>query len=183
MSGPVGKEPADEARVRAALEQAAPRPSPGHDAAVLAAAARVAEELRGKAASRRPRWHVPAALAASLLMAGFLAVFATRERGDPDALRGSTGTLQVIPSDGTKLGAAPANLEWAALTGASHYQVTLRDAEGAVLGTGLSETPKIPLASLTTSTLSPGTYFWVVRAGGPAMDLQLGPYSFEIEAN
>lgn len=169
----------DDDIVRAALARAAPRTGPAHDQAILEAAARVADERRAR---RRRRWSVPLSLAASLCLLGMWGLWLLRVE-PPDTLRGGDPALAgaVSPQDAARLSTTPDQLRWSAVPGASQYVITLRDATGAILGTADSaEATSLPLSRVAMVPLPPGTYFWVVNARGPALERELGPFSFQV---
>jgi len=170
---------AEDEAIRAALPRG--RASEAHDTAILAAADRVGAQIRAR---RRLRgWLAPLAVAASLVLVSVWMLFPNRSTVLPDdTLRGNGPALEISPANGSILARAPAKLEWSAVAGASTYEVMLRDAQGTVLGT-LSASGSTQVAlTLPAIHFVPGTYFWVVRARGPALDTQLGPFSFRIDA-
>ena len=168
----------EEAAVRRALSRTPA--SAAHDAAILAAADRVGAQIRSRRGFRR--WIAPLAAAASVAVFGMWALIANHSVITDDALRGNGAARAISPPEGARLAQIPVRLEWAAVSGATSYEVTLRDAQGAVVGTLSADTTQVDLRLLAAAHFAPGTYFWVVRARGPALDSQLGPFSFRIDA-
>jgi hypothetical protein len=177
MTGPQADEDADEAELRATLARGTPKATPAHDAAILAAADRASADIRAR---RARRWIIPTTIAASLVLVSLGSVSWFRTFSQHDSLRGSPAGIAMTPADGARLDAAPAVFAWQAVAGASSYEVTLRDSQGAVLSVFNSATPVADLPRLPAARFDPGTYFWTVRARGPALDAQLGPFSFQI---
>ncbi|HEU4781202.1 MAG TPA: hypothetical protein VFS58_15075 [Steroidobacteraceae bacterium] len=180
MTGPGEQDDdASDESVRTALRRSQPHTSSAHDAVVLAAATRVAGELRARS---RSRWLVPVSLAASVALLSVWTIHVMRDTpARDDTLRGATQAQRVVPADAARLAAAPIELHWEAVPGASSYEVTLRNAQGAVLGVrAAGGSTTLPFGQVMNEQLETGTYFWAVRARGPALDTELGPFSFSI---
>lgn len=117
----------------------------------------------GAARTVRPRkWFIPAALAASLL----LAVGLGRQLLGPshdDTTRGSASGAIVLLGPGTEMPAGePLTFTWRPVPGARRYELELLDAGGSVAATAAtSDTSASPEAA---GALPPGQYRWWVRA-------------------
>jgi hypothetical protein len=132
----------------------------------------------------RPRWTLPLAAAATLLVA---AAVATQVRGPRapagDDVRGP-GAGEVRPSPGAVLPAPPDELAWPPGPEGSTYRVRVHAADGDVLWTSapLPE-PRADLAAPVLDRLAPGhAYFWTVEVHGGAVPERRGPYWFQVAA-
>ena len=109
----------------------------------------------------RRSWMVPAALAASLLVA--IGVGRTLLPPTDDTTRGSEDAPVVLVAPGTEAVAGDGLVfAWLAVAGARRYELELLDAGGSVAAaTATSDTTASPSA---VTALPPGEYQWWVRA-------------------
>jgi hypothetical protein len=115
----------------------------------------------GRSAARRG-WLVPAALAASVLLAVGVGRQMLRSSGG-DTSRGGEPSAVIILQPGPDLAAGePVTFAWRPVPGATRYDLELLDARGSVAATAAtSDTSAAPPAA---RGLPPGEYRWWVRA-------------------
>ena len=130
---------------------------------LLRSVERAGDESRG--AGGRRAWLVPAALAASVLLAVGVGRTVLRSAGD-DTTRGDGHGAVVLVQPGREARAGdPVTFAWHAVPGASRYELELLDAGGGVLASAATtDTAVFPAA---TRALPPGDYRWWVRATTP----------------
>jgi hypothetical protein len=117
----------------------------------------------GRAGSRRA-WLMPAALAASVLLAVGVGRTMLRSDGD-DTTRGDVHGVIVLVQPGREARAGDAlTFAWRPVPGASRYELELLDAGGGVLA---SATTTDTTVSTAVRSLPPGDYRWWVRATTP----------------
>lgn len=111
------------------------------------------------------RWFVPAAIAASVLLAVGVGRLALAPSGE-DELTRSTGDPIVLVSPPVETAAgAPLAFTWRALPGAGTYRLEVLTADGEVaLAVETADTSIAPPAAVT---LPPGSYRWWVRGSSP----------------
>lgn len=120
--------------------------------------------VAGRAGGRRA-WLMPAALAASFLLAVGLGRTVLRSGGD-DTTRGDSHGAVVLVQPGREARAGDAlTFSWRAVPGASRYEIELLDADGGVVVS--AATPDTTVSSAATRALPPGDYRWWVRATTP----------------
>jgi hypothetical protein len=133
----------------------------------------------GEARPRRARWVLAAAAAVAMALAG--AFVAGRRTVVPtdDALRAPGEHAQ--PAAGALLAAAPRELSWTPLPGATSHRVRLFDAGGdLVWESGRLGAPTVTVPPEAARRLAPGrSYFWTVELEGAARE-RLGPYWFRL---
>jgi hypothetical protein len=110
----------------------------------------------------RRNWVMPAALAASLLIAVGIGRQVLRS-GEDDATRGGGGSSVVLLQPGPEMPTGqPLTFVWRPVPGATRYQLELLDAGGGVAASAATaDTSASPEA---VRTLPPGEYRWWVRA-------------------
>ncbi|MBK6673288.1 MAG: hypothetical protein IPG49_07290 [Proteobacteria bacterium] len=169
----------DEGRLRASLEQLPSGASAAHDEVILAAAGKAAQDIQRR---RKPHaWRLPLALAAGLAAATLATLLHLQGTWMPgDTLRGGDSGMTITPAPGATIADTPPQLAWAAVPGAERYEVVLRDAAGGELGRGTTAAASIAFGELTDTRLPAGSYFWSIRAQGPALDRELGPFHFRV---
>jgi hypothetical protein len=115
----------------------------------------------GRAGSRRA-WLMPAALAASVLLAIGVGRTVLRSGGD-DTTRGDGHAAVVLVQPGREAAAGDAlTFSWRPVPGASRYELELLDTSGGVLASAATtDTIAAPAAA---RALPPGDYRWWVRA-------------------
>ena len=121
----------------------------------------VEAEVTNREATGR-RWFVPAALAASLLLAVGIGRQMVRNPAD-DTTRGGEagGVVLVQPGAETRAG-EPLTFTWRPVAGANRYQLELLDSAGAVAAS--AATTDTTAAPEAVGALPPGQYRWWVRA-------------------
>jgi hypothetical protein len=113
-------------------------------------------------AGRRRAWLMPAALAASVLLAVGVGRTLLRSGGDDTSRGDGHGAVELV-QPGREARAGDAVLfSWRAMPGASRYELELLDAGGGVVAsTATTDTTASPAAA---GALPPGDYRWWVRA-------------------
>jgi hypothetical protein len=130
---------------------------------LLRSVERAGDESRG--AGGRRAWLVPAALAASVLLAVGVGRTVLRSAGD-DTTRGDGHGAVVLVQPGREARAGdPVTFAWHAVPGASRYELELLDAGGGVLAS--AATTDTAVSPAATRALPPGDYRWWVRATTP----------------
>jgi len=116
--------------------------------------------VASRGASRRS-WLMPAALAASLLLA--VGVGRQLLRQPDDITRGGAAGALLLVQPGSETAAGrPLTFVWRPVAGASRYELELLDSTGAVAASAVSaDTSASPPVA---RTLPPGEYRWWVRA-------------------
>lgn len=157
----VRREGAEEARL-ATLDHVMSCAGCRRDFELLSAVERAGLEsgAAGRAGARRS-WFMPAALAASLLVA--IGLGRTLTRPTDDATRGGGGSAIVLlqPAAEAVSGDSPI-FAWRPVPGASRYELELLDAGGSVAASArTADTTASPAA---VRALPPGEYRWWVRA-------------------
>ena len=118
----------------------------------------------GRASGRRA-WLMPAALAASVLLAVGIGRTVLRSAGD-DTTRGDGHGVVVLVQPGREAGAGEdLTFAWRAVPGASRYELELLDAGGGVLAS--AATTDTTVSPAAARSLPPGDYRWWVRATTP----------------
>lgn len=115
----------------------------------------------------RRRWFMPAALAASLLLAVAIGTM-TLGRGADDLVRSGeeAGRSVALVAPGEAVGAgAPVQFAWHPVAGASRYRVELLTVSGDVAVE--AETPDTTITLSAVQRLAPGSYRWWVLAMTP----------------
>jgi hypothetical protein len=108
---------------------------------------------------------VPAALAASVLLAVGVGRMVLRPAGD-DTTRGDDHGVVVLVQPGREARAGDAlTFAWQAVPGASRYELELLDAGGGVLAS--AATTDTTVSPPAARSLPPGDYRWWVRATTP----------------
>jgi hypothetical protein len=134
-----------------------------HDFDLLRAVERAGIEsgAAGRAGGKRG-WFMPAALAASVLLAVGVGRIVLRAGGD-DTTRGDDHGGVALVQPGREAAAGdPLIFSWHAVPGATRYELELLDAGGGVLASAAtSDTIASPVAA---RALPPGDYRWWVRA-------------------
>jgi hypothetical protein len=108
----------------------------------------------------RRAWFVPAALAASVLLA--VGVGRTVLRPADDVARGESEALVLVHPDREAGAGGTLTFSWRAVPGASRYEFELLDAGGEVAAS--AATTDTTVSPAATSALPPGDYRWWVRA-------------------
>ncbi|MEL7449836.1 MAG: hypothetical protein AAFN78_11545 [Pseudomonadota bacterium] len=170
----------DDAAMHRLLNQAGTGPSSAHDDAVLGAADRL---LRSSPEARPRRWHVPAALAASLIIAvsvGLPNLQHVEQASPASAVRAAQA--ETAPPSGERLAALPEQLRWPAAADATGYRVVLRDATADVVWTStVLVEPQLRLdGDAAAAVAGLETCIWSVEVVGPAEPQELGPYWFHL---
>lgn len=120
--------------------------------------------------TRKRSWLLAGAAAAALAAAVGLAVFELPERPPGEgAVRGTgAGELDTDPADGARLAAAPERLSWSPGETREEevtYRVVLYDAESVPLWQSEpTEERSVELPGPVREDLTPGTYYWRIRA-------------------
>lgn len=156
-----------------------PQPGGPHDDAVMRAMAATATRIRRR---HRRRWQMPLALAATLVVG--IGVVMNMQRApdeDPLALRGGAAAA-VAPPDQAQLDAAPGQLSWPAVAGATGYGLELRDERGELIWQDAALAhPWVELpADLRSRLDGGGTFLWAVSAQSPGGPVTVGSFWFEI---
>lgn len=168
-----------EYEVSSALRADPMRTSPIHDAVVLARA----RELCAPPRSRRLRYAVPVALAASVaLVAGVYVKYAS-PIADDGRVRSAdaVNAAALVPANGATLEAPPAEFSWPEQAGAESYRVVLRNAAGTPIWR--SEPVEINRASIDAALhdTAAHTYYWTVEVEGAGAAKELGPFWFQLQ--
>jgi hypothetical protein len=116
--------------------------------------------VAGRGAARQ-RWFIPAALAASLLLAVGLGRQLLRTPADPTRGGRASGIVLVQPGADMPAG-QPLTFAWHPVAGASRYEFELLDGTGAVAASAATADTSATPAS--ARALPPGEYQWWVRA-------------------
>jgi hypothetical protein len=117
------------------------------------------------AAPGRRRWMMPAALAATLLVAVGLGRVALKP--SKDTVRSDDATRVELVAPGAEVPAgAPVSFAWRPVEGASRYRLEVLNESGDVAIE--AETRDTMLTSDSAASLAPGTYQWWVIALSPA---------------
>jgi negative regulator of sigma E activity len=155
------------------------RTSAVHDAAILARA----RELCAPVRSRRPRYVVPFAVAASLaLVTGVYVKYGT-PMTDNGLVRGGQAVdlAALVPANGATLEAPPNEFQWPEQAGAESYRVVLRNAAGTPIWR--SEPVELNHASIDAALHdeTARTYYWTVEVEGAGAARELGPFWFQLQ--
>jgi hypothetical protein len=119
----------------------------------------------GSASAGRRRWVIPAALAATLLVAVGLGRAALRP--SDDTVRSGDATRVELVAPGTEVTAGtPVSFAWRPVEGALRYRLEVLDESGDLAIEG--ETRDTALVSDSAARLAPGNYQWWVIALSPA---------------
>jgi hypothetical protein len=133
------------------------------DLDLLRSVERAGVESRG--AGGRRAWLMPAALAASVLLAVGVGRTVLRSAGD-DTTRGDGNGAVVLVQPGREARAGDAvTFAWRAVPGASRYELELLDTGGGVLAS--AATTDTTVSPAAARALPPGDYRWWVRATTP----------------
>ncbi len=129
--------------------------------------------------TRRRRWQLPLAAAATLAVAVSLGMLLHGVHDDEPPLRG-VDTVSA-PADGARLRQAPELLEWQPLPGAAGYRVELMDANANRIwhSAPLTET-SLSLPPEVRARLGPGLWLWQIEVDLGSGTRELGPYAFEV---
>jgi hypothetical protein len=168
-----------EYEVRSVLRAEPLRTSEAHDAAVLARA----RELCAPPRSRRLRYVMPVALAASVALVAGVYVKYGSPIADDGRLR-SVDTVDIaaiVPANGASLAEPPAEFKWPEQAGAEAYRVVLRNAAGTPIWR--SEPVELNRASIDAALQddSARTYYWTVEVEGNGTAKELGPFWFQLQ--
>jgi hypothetical protein len=107
-------------------------------------------------------WLIPAALAASLILVGAVALRLTT-RGGPVVERGTVDAVTLLAPAAEVDGGAPITFAWQPVTGARRYEIEVLDEQGAVVFDQATEQTSATLVD--ARRLVPGSsYRWWVRA-------------------
>jgi hypothetical protein len=192
-AGPGGEHPAPEA-IAALVRREGPEearlgtldhvmscPDCRRDFDLLRAVERAGVESGAAGRSGRRSWLMPAALAASFLLAVGLGRTVLRSGGD-DATRGDSHGAVVLVQPGREASAGDAiTFSWRPVPGASHYEIEVLDAGGGVVAS--AATTDTTVSSAATRGLPPGDYRWWVRATTPdARPLRSAPRPLRLVA-
>jgi hypothetical protein len=129
---------------------------------LLRAVGRAGVESGAAGRSGRRAWLMPAALAASFLLAVGLGRTVLRSGGD-DTTRGDDRGAVMLVQPGREARAGDSlSFSWRAVPGASRYEVEVLNASGGVVAS--AATTDTTIASEATRLLPPGDYRWWVRA-------------------
>lgn len=121
--------------------------------------------VESSGAGSRRAWLMPAALAASVLLAVGVGRTVLRSAGD-DTTRGDRDGAVVLVQPGREARAGDAvTFAWRAVPGASRYELELLDAGGGVLAS--AATTDTTVSPAAARALPPGDYRWWVRATTP----------------
>jgi hypothetical protein len=115
-------------------------------------------------ASGRRRWMMPAALAATLLVAVGLGRVALRP--SEDTMRGESGRVELVTPGAEVTAGVPVTFAWRPVEGASRYRLEVLNEAGDLAVEG--ETHDTTLTSDSAASLKPGSYQWWVIALSPA---------------
>jgi hypothetical protein len=111
------------------------------------------------------RWVIPAALAATLLVAVGLGRVALRP--SDDTLRsGPAGRVELVAPGAEVTAGAPVSFAWRSVAGASRYRLEVLNEAGDLAVE--AETRDTTLTSESSARLAPGNYRWWVIALSPA---------------
>lgn len=163
----VRREGVEEARLRT-LDHVMSCAACRADFDLLRSIERAGSELSGAGRSSRRSWLVPAALAASLLLAVGLGNFALAPESEDDVVRSSpdAGTVDLlVPAAAAKAG-GPLLFSWRPVPSATRYRLEVLNASGELaLETETTDTLVAPAAA---RQLAPGEYQWWVSASTSA---------------
>lgn len=157
----VGREGPEEARL-ATLDHVMACPECRRDFDLLRAVERAGVE--SGAAARpggRRSWFMPAALAASVLLAVGVGRVALRSDGG-DTTRGGGDAVELVQPGPEAAAGDAITFSWHAVPGASRYELELLDAGGGVAA--LATTTDTTASPASARALPPGDYRWWVRA-------------------
>lgn len=168
-----------EYEVRSALRAEPLRTSAAHDAAILAKAREVCAPPR----SRRLRYAVPLALAASLALVAGMYVKYGGPLADDGRIRSGEAVMAsaIIPANGATLEAPPHQFQWPEQAGAESYRVVLRNAAGTPIWR--SEPVEDNHADIDAALHDDAahTYYWTVEVEGAGTARELGPFWFQLQ--
>jgi hypothetical protein len=116
----------------------------------------------GAHAPARRTWFVPAALAASVLLAVGIGRQALRSTTDDTTRGGDTGAIVLVQPGADAPAGQPVVFAWHPVPNASRYELELLDAGGGV--TASATTADTTAAPEAARSLPPGDYRWWVRA-------------------
>jgi hypothetical protein len=132
---------------------------------LLRAVERAGVESGATGRSGRRAWLMPAALAASFLLAVGLGRTVLRSGGD-DTTRGDDRGAVTLVQPGREARAGDSlTFSWRAVPGASRYEIEVLNAGGGVVAS--AATTDTTISSEATRLLPPGDYRWWVRATTP----------------
>ncbi|MEM7610614.1 MAG: hypothetical protein AAF270_02975 [Pseudomonadota bacterium] len=164
-------------RLEGVIRQAAPKPSAGHDKAILDAAEHYA--AKHKPLLLRPHFALAATalLAVAIWQAGIF-----HDAAQPTTQR-SAGQAIVWPLDNATLDASPTRLSWPTQASANGYRVTIYDdaANSLFESEWLDANEYVLPTSAANAIKQTGRYFWIVELQGTSANTRLGPYWFTIE--
>ncbi|MBA2459786.1 MAG: hypothetical protein H0V43_12645 [Gemmatimonadales bacterium] len=128
---------------------------------------RAGSELAGTGRSARRTWLLPAALAASLLLAVGIGRIALAPDSDDVVRSGPTaGAVQLLAPAGEATAGDSLLFSWRPTPGATRYRLEVLNASGDVLVE--AETSDTMFASEAVRRLAPGDYqWWVTALGSP----------------
>jgi hypothetical protein len=118
----------------------------------------------GRAGGRRA-WLMPAALAASVLLAVGVGRTVLRSAGDDTTRGDGHGALMLVQPGREARAGDVLTFAWRAVPGASRYELELLDAGGGVLAS--AATTDTTVSPAAARALPPGDYRWWVRATTP----------------
>jgi hypothetical protein len=114
----------------------------------------------GSAEQSTRRWFMPAALAASLLLA--VGVGSRLLQQDTDTTRGGEDAVVLVQPGGTAAAGEQIVFAWHPVAGASRYELELLDTSGSVAASAVTRDTSVSPAA--AGRLAPGEYHWWVRA-------------------
>jgi hypothetical protein len=124
-------------------------------------------ELAGAGRAGRRNWYLPAALAATLLLAVGVGRLVMAPQRDSDVVRGGpeSGAVSLLQPPATGKAGTPLLFAWRPVAGALGYHLEVLNADGAVVLE--SETTDTGVVLEGATALAPGSYQWWVSARVP----------------
>ena len=132
---------------------------------LLRAVERAGVESGAAGRSGRRAWLMPAALAASFLLAVGLGRTVLRSGGDDTTRGGDRGAVILVQPGREARAGDSLTFSWRAVPGASRYEIEVLNAGGGVVAS--AATTDTTISSEATRLLPPGDYRWWVRATTP----------------
>lgn len=132
---------------------------------LLRAVERAGVESGAAGRSGRRAWLMPAALAASFLLAVGLGRTVLRSGGDDTTRGGDRGAVMLVQPGREARAGDSLVFSWRGVPGASRYEIEVLNASGGVVAS--AATTDTTISSEATRLLPPGDYRWWVRATTP----------------